>query len=532
MLLQAEAPLISFHFLLTCKKQNENRRMQIRHSLVSCLILLLLSFFNLSLSAQESFTVKTVPNPKIIENGWVSDPAGKLSAEDRSRINSLINGIERSTTAEIAVVILPSIGDQVPKDFAVDLFNTWGIGKKGKDNGLLLLIVLDQRRWEFETGYGLEGDLPDVTLKQIGESKLVPGLRSQRMGDGIFNALQAIAEKLGAPQLTGEETPTQHMTPGGVRGRLNQQGSTDSVESSEEYSPNLVGFSPGEQKVLGILSGLYIAIVIVVSIAVYFSSQKKDTKTSGWEHLRYTIYWLIPGMLFLSVIYFTKPEWLFYLYYPIGALWAGTWRALKNRAVLQKGGDPYEVYKRLRADHDGLFTFGVILFPIPMAFLALYLLYKLRALRHTPRSCGQPSCGLTLVDEKGDDLFLEEGQRKEEQLGSVDYDVWHCSKCGAVRIFAYDAYFTQYSRCPSCSYKTYHSVNDRTVESPTCTSAGKGERDFRCEHCSYTRTESYTIPQRDCSKSSSSSTGSSYSSSGGGSFGGGRSGGGGAGGSW
>jgi uncharacterized protein len=75
-------------------------------------------------------------------------------------------------------------------------------------------------------------------------------------------------------------------------------------------------------------------------------------------------------------------------------------------------------------------------------------------------------------------------------------------------------------------------VNDRTVESPTCTSAGKGERDFRCEHCSYTRTESYTIPQRDCSKSSSSSTGSSYSSSGGGSFGGGRSGGGGAGGSW
>lgn len=518
-------------------------KQNIRVPLISLFFILLFQFSGPSLFAQESYTVQTVPNPKTADNTWVSDPASKLSSDDRQRINALINSVEDGTTAEIAVVILPSIGEQVPKDFAVELFNTWGIGKKGKDNGLLLLIVLDQRRWEFETGYGLEGDLPDATLKRIGENKLVPGLRANRMGDGIYDALVAVADKLGAAQLTGEDTPTQHTTPGGVGGDVSDGGSadsytledTDSLDTGYEYSPNLMGLNAGEQMMMGVLTGIYTVIVGVASFFVFRSARKKDAKTSAWKYVRYAIYWLIPGVLFLSAVYFTKPEWLAYLYYPIGALWAGIQRIFKNRSLLAGGGEPYEIYKRFRADHGGLFYTSIVLFPFPMALLALFFGYKLKALRNEPRPCPQCSSELTRLDEKGDDLFLDEGQRKEEQLGSVDYDVWHCSKCDHVKVFPYDAFLTSYNACPSCSYKTYHTVGDRTLVSPTCSSSGKGERDYKCEHCGHSRTESYTIPKRDCSKSSSSSGGSSYRSSGGaggGSFGGGRSGGGGAGGSW
>jgi uncharacterized protein len=104
-------------------------------------------FLSTAIFAQEVYTVKTVPNPRTINSTWVSDPASLISTVDSTRINQLIDQIEKETTVEIAVVVLPSIGDEMPKDFAVDLFNTWGIGKKEKDNGLLLLIVMDQRRW-------------------------------------------------------------------------------------------------------------------------------------------------------------------------------------------------------------------------------------------------------------------------------------------------------------------------------------------------------------------------------------------------
>jgi uncharacterized protein len=78
----------------------------------------------------------------------------------------------------------------------VELFNYWGIGKKGKDNGLLLLLVMDQRRWEFETGYGLEGTLPDAILKRIGEDELVPNLKKKDYNAGFANVISAVTKKI------------------------------------------------------------------------------------------------------------------------------------------------------------------------------------------------------------------------------------------------------------------------------------------------------------------------------------------------
>ena len=85
-------------------------------------------------------------------------------------------------------------------EFAKALFDKWKIGKAGSDNGLLLLIAKDRRKYRFISGSGVEGLLPDIVLKQIGEDYLVPAFREEQDDEGILNAISAINEKLTNPQ--------------------------------------------------------------------------------------------------------------------------------------------------------------------------------------------------------------------------------------------------------------------------------------------------------------------------------------------
>ncbi len=149
-----------------------------------CVVLSPLLFAQRIDSTKIIYTVESVPNPKV-ENSSVSDPDKYLSEEDKAAIDAILNSLDDSTTAEIAVVVLGSIGEAVPKNFATELFNYWKIGKKGKDNGLLVLTVIDQRRTEFETGYGLEAVLPDVLCYRLGNQILVPQFKEGKYGTGL-----------------------------------------------------------------------------------------------------------------------------------------------------------------------------------------------------------------------------------------------------------------------------------------------------------------------------------------------------------
>ncbi|HMU84863.1 MAG TPA: TPM domain-containing protein, partial [Leptospiraceae bacterium] len=142
-------------------------------TLCSRLFLLLLVFVSTSTFADElADRIAAVPNPRTT-GGWVSDPSQVLATRTDA-INHLISDHEKETTDEIAVVVLPSIGQLVPKEFATALFNSWKIGKAKKNNGVLVLHILDQRRIEIETGYGQEGALPDVKCKWILDEVVVP----------------------------------------------------------------------------------------------------------------------------------------------------------------------------------------------------------------------------------------------------------------------------------------------------------------------------------------------------------------------
>ncbi len=145
-----------------------------------------------------------------------------------------------------------------------------------------------------------------------------------------------------------------------------------------------------------------------------------------------------------------------------------------------------------------------------------------RYLRNKPRICNICDRQMERLSEVADDAHLDQGQLVEESLKSKDYDVWYCRNDDHVMIEGYRRWFSAYSACPSCNYRTLHS--HRTVlNAATTSSTGSARIDYDCQNCDYTDTETVTIPMISKTSSSSSS---------GGSFGGGSSSGGGASGSW
>ena len=142
------------------------------------------------------YTVNTVPNPKTTNNSWVSDPDNLIFSDVEKLLNDKISIIEQKSSCEIALVVLKSIGKDNPADFSVNLFNYWKVGKAGKNNGLLILIVMDQRRVEFKTGYGLEATLTDKECVDIQQNYMVPNFKSGDYAQGLTAGIDAVAIEL------------------------------------------------------------------------------------------------------------------------------------------------------------------------------------------------------------------------------------------------------------------------------------------------------------------------------------------------
>jgi uncharacterized protein len=165
------------------------------------------------------------------------------------------------------------------------------------------------------------------------------------------------------------------------------------------------------------------------------------------------------------------------------------------------------------------------------------LAIRQRRKRRTCSTCTPPRMMLTL-DEIADDAHLDEGQRAEERLTSVDYEVLVCPGCQASRTLRHNKWFSGHSKCPKCSYKTLSSTSTTLVHA-TYDHGGQVRVDDNCQHCRYSHSSTkHTARRTRPSTTSTSSTRSSFSSSSssrsssGSSFGGGRSRGGGSGSSW
>ena len=136
--------------------------------------------------------LSSIPNPRTRDGTWVTDMPGALRAETVARLNSIIGDLERTNGVEIAVVVVNSLDGLSVEETAVKLFELWGIGKKSKDNGLLLLWSRGDRRLRVEVGYGLEGALPDGKVGAILDTYVIPKFKTNDFDQGLIDGVDAL----------------------------------------------------------------------------------------------------------------------------------------------------------------------------------------------------------------------------------------------------------------------------------------------------------------------------------------------------
>jgi uncharacterized protein len=147
-----------------------------------CLLFLFLSY------TAVGFALKVPPIPK----NRVNDYANILSAKETSNLERKLKNFEDTTSNQVAVVILPSLEGENLEDFSMRLAEQWKIGQKGKDNGVILLAFIKDRKIRLEVGYGLEGALPDAICNSIIFNEMRPRFRNNLFYGGIDVATDSI----------------------------------------------------------------------------------------------------------------------------------------------------------------------------------------------------------------------------------------------------------------------------------------------------------------------------------------------------
>jgi uncharacterized protein len=118
----------------------------------------------------------------------VNDLAGMLRPDEVQALEQKLVAYNDSTSSQIAVVTVPTLGDNEIADYAQQLYETWGIGQKENNNGVLVLIAKKERKARIQPGYGLEGAIPDALAKRIISNTIVPAFRQQQYYAGIDRA--------------------------------------------------------------------------------------------------------------------------------------------------------------------------------------------------------------------------------------------------------------------------------------------------------------------------------------------------------
>ena len=130
--------------------------------------------------------------PQVEPQGYTNDYAQVLSPDAVQRLDRVAGEVERKTGAEIAIVLIRSLRGEPIEDYAINLARRWGVGRKQDNRGVLLLLVVDDRRSRLEVGYGLEPILPDGRAGAILRS-MRPALRAGDYDEALWQALGQIA---------------------------------------------------------------------------------------------------------------------------------------------------------------------------------------------------------------------------------------------------------------------------------------------------------------------------------------------------
>lgn len=128
--------------------------------------------------------------------GYVNDFAGLMDSETKQKLVELTRDLEAKTGAELAIVSVKSLQGKDIETYSNEIFKQWEIGKAKEDNGVLLLVALNERKVRIEVGYGLEGVLPDGKTGRILDERVLPYFKENQYAEGLYAGAQAIAAEI------------------------------------------------------------------------------------------------------------------------------------------------------------------------------------------------------------------------------------------------------------------------------------------------------------------------------------------------
>lgn len=178
----------------------------VRYARSSALVLVLISSFA-ALGAEQ------IPVPDL--KGRATDLTQTLSQEELAAIDTKLAALEKAKGSQVVLLVLPTTGAESIEQFSIRVAEKWKIGRKGIDDGVILIVAKDDRKLRIEVGYGLEGALPDVICKRIIDEQIVPHFKAQDFNLGINAGLDAIIKLINGeplPEPAGNSNDLQNLS--------------------------------------------------------------------------------------------------------------------------------------------------------------------------------------------------------------------------------------------------------------------------------------------------------------------------------
>jgi len=150
---------------------------------------------------------RPIPKPM----GLVNDFANVIPSSYEQKIAVITQELLQKTGVPVVVVTMPDIGGAEYNDYANRVYSAWGIGKKGEDKGVLIFVTIKERKMRIETGYGVEGILPDGLVGEIRDQYMIPYMKQNKFGEGLLNGTLAVAQVIAKDaglKLTGQAPVT------------------------------------------------------------------------------------------------------------------------------------------------------------------------------------------------------------------------------------------------------------------------------------------------------------------------------------
>lgn len=142
----------------------------------------------------------------------VVDDAGVIDDAVETSLNTTLESFRANVGPQIAVLVVNSTGNKSLEDYSIDIARDWGIGDKQRDDGVLLLIAIDDRVLRIETGSGIEGDLTDVEAGRIIDSVIVPELKNDNPTAAVVAGVEALTTELSGKTFDYPDEPTSTST--------------------------------------------------------------------------------------------------------------------------------------------------------------------------------------------------------------------------------------------------------------------------------------------------------------------------------